>query len=170
MYRILSGWNRNSMEHAARTTVAATVSLAIAQAFGLREAYWAAISAMVATQSTLGTALKISEHRFIGTVLGSAAGVLVATQFGSSLWAFAVGVFGLGLVCALFRLDRAAYRFAGITLAIIVLVVRSQPAWVVALHRFFEVSLGILTGLAMTWVWPEGRLARGEVKQRASGK
>ena len=161
MYRIFSGLNRNSLEHAARTTVAATVSLAIAQAFQLREAYWAAISTMVVTQSTLGAALKISEHRFIGTLLGSAAGVLVATQLGSSRWTFAAGVFGLGLICALFRLDRAAYRFAGITLAVIVLVVRSQPAWVVAAHRFFEVSLGIATALVMTWVWPEGRLAGG---------
>ena len=155
MHLTLSGVNRNSLEHAVRTTVAATVSLAVARLFQFREAYWAAISTMVVTQSTLGAALTISGQRFVGTALGSVAGVLVATQLGSSLWAFAAGIFGLGLICALLQLDRAAYRFAGITLAITVLVSRNQPSWNVATHRFFEVSLGIVTGLAMTRVWPE---------------
>jgi uncharacterized membrane protein YgaE (UPF0421/DUF939 family) len=152
---IFSGLNRQTVEHAARTTVAATVSLAIARMFRLPEAYWAAISTMVVTQSTLGAAWTISGERFAGTVLGAAAGVLLANQLGSGMLAFSVGVFGLGLICAVLRLDNAAYRFAGITLAIVVLVSRSQPAWIVATHRFFEVSLGIVTGLVMTALWPE---------------
>jgi uncharacterized membrane protein YccC len=69
--------------------------------------------------------------------------------------AFAVGLVGLGLLCALLHLDRPAYRFAGITLAIIVLVPPAEPAWRMALHRFVEVSVGIAVGLAATKVWPE---------------
>lgn len=152
---IFSGLNRQTVEHAARTTVAATVSLAIARMFRLPEAYWAVIITMVVTQSTLGAALTISGQRFAGTVLGAATGVLLANQLGSRMLAFSVGVFGLGLICAVLRLDNAAYRFAGITLAIVVLVSRSQPPWIVASHRFFEVSLGIVTGLVMTALWPE---------------
>jgi uncharacterized membrane protein YgaE (UPF0421/DUF939 family) len=152
---LFSGLNRRSVEHVARTTVAATVSLAIARAFQLPEAQWAAISTMVVTQSNLGAALTISSQRFVGTALGAAAGALLATSLGSGFLAFAAGLIGLGLVCALLHLDRAAYRFAGIALAIIVLVSRSQPAWIIAAHRFFEVSLGIGTGLVMTWLWPE---------------
>jgi len=112
------GWG--GLEHAARTTVAATVSLAVARMFQLPEAQWAAISTLVVTQSTLGAALTISGQRFAGTALGAAAGGLLATYLASSALAFAIGVFGLGLVCAVLRLDRAAYRFAGITLAIVV--------------------------------------------------
>jgi len=161
---LLSGLNRETLEHALRTTVAATVSLAIARLFGLPEPQWAAISTMVVTQSTLGAALTISGERFAGTALGAAAGALLGTYLGSGMLAFAIGVFGLGLICAFLRLDRAAYRFAGITLAIVLLVSREQRVWTIAAHRFLEVSLGIAMGLAMTALWPQKSRA-----MRASG-
>jgi uncharacterized membrane protein YgaE (UPF0421/DUF939 family) len=144
-----------AMEHAVRTTVAATASLAIARAFRVPEAQWAAISTLVVMQSTLGAAWTVSLQRLAGTALGAGAGALLAARLGSSMFSFALGVFGLGLVCTVLRLDRAAYRFAGITLAIVLLVSRNQPAWMLGAHRFFEVSLGIATGLLMTAVWPE---------------
>jgi uncharacterized membrane protein YccC len=152
---LFSGLNRQSLEHAVRTTVAASASFAIARLFRLPEAEWAAVSTMVVTQSTLGAALTISGERFAGTALGAFTGGLLATYLRSGTLAFVTGLFMLGLVCPLLRLDRAAYRFAGITLAIIVLVTRSQPAVIIAAHRFFEVSLGIATGLAFTALWPE---------------
>jgi uncharacterized membrane protein YgaE (UPF0421/DUF939 family) len=149
------GLNRKALEHAARTTVAATISLAIARLFHLPEAQWAAISTMVVTQSTLGAALAISGERFAGTALGVTVGALLAPYLGSGLLAFALGIFLLGLICAVLHLDRAAYRFSGIALAIVMLVARDRPAWIIAAHRFFEVSLGIATGLVMTALWPE---------------
>jgi uncharacterized membrane protein YccC len=150
-----SGLSRSALEHAARTTVAATASFAIAAAFRLPEAHWAAISTIVVTQSTLGTALTVSGQRFVGTAMGAAAGAVLAGRLGSSMAAFAAGLLGLGVVCALLGLDRAAYRFAGITLAIIVLVPPVEIAWRIALHRFVEVSVGIAVGLAAAKLWPE---------------
>lgn len=142
------------LEHVSRTTVAATASFAIASLFKLPEAHWAAVSTIVVTQSTLGAALTVSGQRFAGTALGATAGAILATHLPRGLLPFTMGLLGLGLICAVLLLDRAAYRFAGITLAI-VLVSRSESAWMVAAHRFFEVSLGIATGLAMTALWPE---------------
>ena len=78
-----------------------------------------------------------------------------ASYFTGNLLAFAAAVFVLGLLCARFRMERTAYRYAGVTLAIIVLIPRSHAAWIVALHRFFEVSVGILVALAVVAVWPE---------------
>jgi uncharacterized membrane protein YgaE (UPF0421/DUF939 family) len=152
---LLAGLNRQALEHAVRTTVAATVSLALARLLRLPEAQWAAISAMVVTQSTLGAALTISGERFAGTALGAAAGALLGTYFGSNIVMFGAGVFALGLVCAILHLDNAAYRFAGITLATVLLVPRETAIWTIAIHRSLEVSLGIATGLAMTALWPE---------------
>ena len=60
----------------------------------------------------------------------------------------------LGIVLVPFHLERGAYRYAGITLAIINLV-PGHSGWIVALHRFFEVSVGIAVGLAFSAVWPE---------------
>jgi len=52
-------------------------------------------------------------------------------------------------------MEKTAYRYAGVTLAMIVLIPRSNVAWIVALHRFFEVSIGILVALAVVAVWSE---------------
>src|SRR6266446_625927 len=41
------------------------------------------------------------------------------------------------------------------TLAIIVLIPRSNPAWIIALHRFIEVSVGIIVALIVIGLWPE---------------
>jgi len=68
---------------------------------------------------------------------------------------FVAGIFALGLVCAFLRLDQNAYRFAGITLAIVTLVPRGATPCVIALHRFLEVSIGIAFALARSAVWPE---------------
>jgi uncharacterized membrane protein YgaE (UPF0421/DUF939 family) len=137
----------------ARTAVAATASFLLARLFGLPEAYWAPITTIVVLQSTLGAALKISGDRFIGTLLGAIAGGLLSRYFPQVWWMFALSVFFLGMLCALLRLPDS-YRFAGITLAIVMLIPHSAAAWIVALHRFIEVSVGILVGLAITVMWP----------------
>jgi uncharacterized membrane protein YgaE (UPF0421/DUF939 family) len=141
--------------HSIRTAIAATVSLVVARLFGLPEAYWAAIATLVVMQSTLGATLLISVERVAATALGALAGALLATWFTLNAFVFAVAVLVLGLLCAVFRMEKSAYRYASITLAIILLIPRSAPAWIVALHRFFEVSVGIIVALAVVAVWPE---------------
>jgi len=145
---------RADVVHAVRTTIAAVISLEIASLLKLPEAYWAAITTLIVMQSTLGAAFTISEHRFAGTALGAGLGALVATYFAPSVVWFAAGVFLLGIICSALGLDKAAYRFAGITLAIVMLVNRVKPAWVIAVHRFVEVSVGIAVGLILTALWP----------------
>ena len=147
--------NLPSVVHSIRTAIAATLSFAMARLFGLPEAYWAAIATLVVMQSTLAATLLISIERIAATALGAVTGAFVASYFAGNLLLFAVTVFVLGLLCAGFRMEKTAYRYAGVTLAIIVLIPRSHAAWIVALHRFFEVSVGILVALAVTAVWPE---------------
>ncbi len=151
----LPGLSRAGLEQAARTTLAASGSFAIAKLLALSEPHWAAISTIVVIQSAVGAALTVSRQRFLGTALGAASGAMLAALVRPDWLAFAVGLFALGLLCAAARLDRAAYRFAGITLAIIVLAPLNQQAWLTATQRFIEVSLGIAVGLAITQVWPE---------------
>jgi uncharacterized membrane protein YccC len=141
--------------HSVRTTIAAVVSLLIARLFKLPESYWAAITTLVVMQSTLGAALTVSKRRLAGTALGAAMGALLATYAGKSVAVFGVGIFVSGVICAGLHMERSAYRYAGITLAIVLLVARTQPAWIIAIHRFMEISLGIAAGLLLTAVWPE---------------
>jgi uncharacterized membrane protein YgaE (UPF0421/DUF939 family) len=141
--------------HSARTAIAAVVSVLAARLFRLPETYWSAITTLVITQSSLGAALTVSWQRFVGTALGAVVGAIVASQFGPHVLVFGTSVFILGLLCALARSDQSAYRFGGITLAIVLLVPRTGPAWQTAIHRFAEVSIGIGVALILAWVWPE---------------
>ena len=141
--------------HSLRSTIAAVGSLLVARLLRLPEAYWAVLTTIVVMQSTLGAALKPSWQRFVGDALGAVSGALVATYFGTSTIVFTIGIFVLGLVCALLGLDRSAYRFAGLTLTIVLLITRQETPWMVAFHRFAEVSVGILVGLVVSALWPE---------------
>ena len=141
--------------HPARSATGAVLALLAAKLMGFPEFWWAPVSTMVVMQSNLGSALTVSWQRWVGTALGSAGGALLASWFGANVIAYAAGVFGMGLVCAALRLDRAAYRFAAIALTIVMLVTHAESVWVVALHRFLEVSLGIAMGLLMTVLWPD---------------
>ena len=106
-------------------------------------------------QSTLSATLLISVERIAATALGAMAGALLTSYFTGNLLLFAAAVFVLGLLCAAFRMEKSAYRYASVTLAIIMLIPRSNAPWIVAVHRFFEVSVGILVALAVTAVWAE---------------
>jgi uncharacterized membrane protein YccC len=131
------------------------VSLLVARLFGLPATYWAPITTLVITQSSLGAAFAVSSQRFVGTVLGALLGGAVGGYFGPHVLVFGICVFILGLLCALARSGPTAYRFGGVTLAIVILIPRSDPAWVVAFHRFAEVSIGIGVALLLAVVWPE---------------
>jgi len=141
--------------HSVRTAVAAVASVLVARLFRLPEAYWAPITTLVITQSSLGAAFSVSWQRFIGTALGAAVGAIIASRFGPHVLLFGVGVFILGLLCAVAHSDRTAFRFGGVTLAIVLLIPRTAPAWQIAYHRFAEVSAGIVVALLFAWVWPE---------------
>ena len=150
------------LEQSLRTALAAMASTVLARALKLPEYYWAPITTFVVMQSTLGAALKASGQRFAGTALGAAAGAVLAHRFGPNVLVFGVAVVGLGVICALLRMGRAAYRFSGITLAIVMLIARNKNAWQVGADRFIEVSVGIAVGLLMTALWPERASSLGD--------
>ena len=147
--------NLPSIAHAIRTAVAATASVLIARLVQMPEAYWAAIATLVVMQSTLGATLTLSLERIVATAVGASVGALEANFFGANRVAFALAIVLIGLLSIAFRLEKTAYRYASITLAIIVLIPRSSPAWTIALHRFLEVSVGIIVALAVVALWPE---------------
>ncbi len=141
--------------HTLRTTVAAVASVLIARLLRLPESYWAAITTMIVMQSTLGAALTISRQRLVGTALGATMGALLATFAGKTVPVYGAGIFLCGVICAALHMERSAFRYAGITLTIVLLIAHTQPAWIIAVHRFIEISLGIAVGLLLTVIWPE---------------
>jgi len=147
-----------------RTAVAAVVSLLVAQLFRLPATYWAPITTLVITQSSLGAAFTVSSQRFVGTALGAVVGGIAANYLDPGALVLGACVFLLGLLCAVTRSGWSAYRFGGVTLVIVLLVPRTGPAWQVAFHRFAEVSIGIAVALMLAWVWPATEDAPAETK------
>jgi uncharacterized membrane protein YgaE (UPF0421/DUF939 family) len=142
-----------SIGYAAQTAAATVVSYLIAHLFRLPEAYWAPMSTLIVMQSTLSAALPISAQYVAGTAVGAAVGAVADVYFPSNIWAFGVTAFIIGLLCVVLRVERSAYRYASITLAIVMLVPRSSSGRLVALHRFFEVTIGIAVGLVFFGLW-----------------
>ena len=143
-----------TLRDAARAPVAAVLAMLLARLLRLPEFYWAPISAIVIIQSTIDPRI-IAWQRFAGTALGAAMGALIATVFPASpsnAWVYGGAIFLCGVICVLLRF-RGAYRFAAITLSIILLIVHTRVATIVAWHRFVEVSLGIGVALAIALLW-----------------
>jgi uncharacterized membrane protein YccC len=126
---IMARDNPPSLVLAARTAVAAVVSYLIARLFHLPEAYWAPISTVIGMGSTLGAALPVSVQHFAGTAIGAAVGAVTATYLHGSVWTFGIAVLLIGLLFAVLRVERSAYRYATTTLVIVMLVTRSTSAW-----------------------------------------
>jgi uncharacterized membrane protein YgaE (UPF0421/DUF939 family) len=123
----------------------------LARLLELPEFYWAPISTIVILLSTINP-LTLAWQRFAGTALGAALGALVASFFPPTWIVYGVSIFICGLLCSLLRLS-GAFRFAGITLTIVLLGAHLHSPWMVALHRFVEVSLGIAVALLVATVW-----------------
>jgi uncharacterized membrane protein YgaE (UPF0421/DUF939 family) len=149
---ILSAVNRDSLLDSLRTTLAAVVAMLLARILKLPEYYWAPISTIVIIQSTIPPRT-LAWQRFIGTALGAVLGSALATFFPANAIVYGVGILLCGALSFLLRIG-GAYRFAAITLSIILLIPRGRAPWIVGWHRFLEVSLGAGVALAVTTVWP----------------
>jgi uncharacterized membrane protein YccC len=170
----------SSTKQAIKTAVAGVISILVTNLFHLPQGYWAAISALIVMQSNVGATLSASRTRLAGTAVGALVGGVFMAIFGPSLTAFGLGLtgFGLGLtgfalavaiaffLCDWLRLAESQ-RLATVTVAIIMLIPATTSAWIVALHRFVEVALGIVIALAVSLVlWPNH--ARRSVRQGLS--
>jgi uncharacterized membrane protein YgaE (UPF0421/DUF939 family) len=146
------GLTREVFITAARTTIATIVALLLARSLKLPEFYWAPISTIVILLSAIPP-LTLAWQRFAGTAVGAVVGALIASYPRQNWVVYGAGIFLCGILSAVLRLG-AAYRFAAITLSIVVLITHGRPPWIVATERFIEVSLGIAVALLMTVAWP----------------
>ena len=149
---LTAGIARDSLLDSLRTAIAAVVAMLLARVSKLPGYYWAPISTIVVIQSTIPPRT-LGWLRFVGTALGAVVGAVLATFFHSTALVYGVGILLCGLISWSMRIV-GAYRFAAITLSIILLIPPMRSPWTAAWHRFLEVSLGIAVALVMTEVWP----------------
>ncbi len=145
---------KEHFRQAVKTGIAGMASIALADFFRLHEGYWAAISAVIVMQSNIGAAIGAAWSRLAGTAIGAFAGALFVVAWGANAPSFGIAVTLAVLACAFLGL-LDSYRLAGATVAIVMLSGSHDIPWLVALNRFFEVSLGVIIALLVTvFIWP----------------
>ena len=147
------GRQRDRLWLTLRMLVSAALTYALAEAFGLRQGYWAVLTAIIVTQSSVGGSLKAAIDRLAGSVCGALVGAAAALLLPSHT-PLAVGV---ALIVALAPLALLTafypnYRIAPIT-AIIVLMstgAASLGPLGYALDRVLEITVGAVVGVAVS--------------------
>jgi len=138
-----------------RVTSAALVSLVIALALHLRLPLWAVLTSIIVTQLSVGRSLKTTRDYLIGTlggaVYGGAVAILVPhTGEGALLFVLVLAVAPLAFVAAL----NPAYNAATVTAIIVLLLPLMNRGSTLdsAIDRVFEVAVGAVTGLAVSFL------------------
>src|SRR5579884_87686 len=113
---------RLQLELGLRMTAAAVLSFAAAQLLSVVQVYWAVVTAIVVTQTSLGGSLKAVIDRLVGTIGGAFWGVAVIVALPHrgvwmTLLALTVTLVPLALLVAF----RPGYRVAPLTAAIVLL-------------------------------------------------
>lgn len=154
------------IKQALKTSVAATLALYLSRFMKLPEGYWAAVGAITAMQSDLGSTIEVSINRLVGTGIGAVMGAAFLMLFSMHLWSFALGLATTILVCAL--LNRwETYRFAGVTVAIVMIIPHDISPWRVGLHRFLEFAVGIVVALLVSTVVRDERPPHREASRKS---
>lgn len=148
---------------AARITLACLGAYGVADLAGLPQSFWAVLTALLVTQSSVGGSIKAMSDRFVGTLLGGVWGVMVSLLIphhspGGMAVALLLAVGPLSFVAAL----GPAYRVTPVT-AIILLLGTSGPGispWVSAVDRVVEIGLGCVVAMAVSLMILPGRAHR----------
>ena len=159
----LRGWtalHRARLYLSLRIVVASLVTFALAHLLGLKQSYWAVLTAVIVMQASVGGAIRASIDRLIGSVGGAVWGVAVCiaiphTEVLSLALALAVAVAPLAVATAF----NPAWRIAPVTAIILLLTPTSQAVGPVAaaLQRMLEVGLGSVVAVLVAFILAPAR-------------
>jgi uncharacterized membrane protein YccC len=141
--RILGGLRQGLM-----TAAAAWISYESTKRVGLREGYWAAISAIVVMQANLDDTRHSALDRFIGTAIGGVIAWACALCWQGHVGIYALAVAFTVFCCWIANVSNAG-RLAAVAVTVIVLIPRDEPIWQIAVFRFLEVSWGIAVAIGI---------------------
>jgi uncharacterized membrane protein YgaE (UPF0421/DUF939 family) len=150
---------RSSFEFAAKAGVATALSISLAHLLGLQDAYWAGISAVVATAGTLGASVGAAISRITATVVGLIVGLGALALPVTGTIASGLTVFVALLILPVLSLDAGARLGAATTL--LVTAIPGDQAVGDALARGANVPLGCAVAVVVGLVVFPRRAAAG---------
>lgn len=135
---------------ALRASVAAGLSLAIAQWLKLQFPIYALIAAIIVTDLSPSESTRLGLARLVANLVGAACGATVSMLLPDTSWAFGLSILLAMLSCHLLRTPDVA-RVAGYTSAIVALSYGSDP-WNHAFYRAIETGLGICVAWSISYI------------------
>jgi uncharacterized membrane protein YgaE (UPF0421/DUF939 family) len=117
----------------------------------LPENYWAPISAIVVLYPNHDATKKAAADRFMGTIMGALVGWASAAWWHQNVLLYGVAVLVAVALCYFLRMENAS-RLCAVTVTVITIIPRAEPAHLIAFHRFVEVSYGAACALGYTAV------------------
>lgn len=149
---------------ASRTMAACLLALLAALLLQLQEPWWAVITAFVIAQRDARATLGRSLDRVLGTVLGAAAGYVMAA-FADDHLTFAL-LTATMVAAALYGQERVRHGYAmllaGITVVLVLFgsLVTPAASLAIAVYRALEIGLGVTVASVIEAIWSEpGRAA-----------
>jgi uncharacterized membrane protein YccC len=133
------------------SATAAIIAYLPTRPLGLREGFWASITAIAVVQSELGATQSSARDQFAGAAIGGLFSAIIVTLAGQHLGPYALAVVLSMLACWLLNISSAA-RLAGSTATIIMLVPHQGSAEGMVLSRIAEVAWGVTAGIAIVWI------------------
>jgi uncharacterized membrane protein YgaE (UPF0421/DUF939 family) len=149
------------------SATAAIIAYLPTKPLGLREGFWASITAIAVVQSELGATRSSARDQFAGAAIGGLFSAIIVTYEGQHLGPYALAVVLSMLTCWLFNISSAA-RLAGSTATIVMLVPHQGTAEWMMLSRIAEVAWGVTAGIAIVWIVNKVEHAAGKKRTPAA--
>ncbi len=155
----------SQVRHALRVGIAAVSTLIIAELFKLEQGYWAVISAIIVMHATMGRSLTAGWARILGTAVGATLSAIAVMLLGDTPLSLGLAIFLTLLVCAYLTYLHEAFRMAGVTAGIVILVGAGEASIVhTAFVRFLEISLGVAVAMVVSMFVLPSRATAGLLK------
>lgn len=161
--------NATEAKIAFKTGLAASISLIIGLTYSklfdrpdmLVSGLWCVMAAIVVMQAHLGGTYKAAWVRFLGVLIGSAAGAVFIRLIGEGPISLGFSVFFTIVICALLNI-KDSFRIAGLSTAVVIIMGGLHPQfdpWLFGFYRFVDSCIGIFVAVVIArLVWPEKAL------------
>jgi uncharacterized membrane protein YccC len=132
--RELAAWkaSRARVTFGAEAVLSVVLSVALANALGLSDTWWAAISGFAVMQTSFAGSVQRAVHRIMGTVIGAALGTMVGPWLGDRPWLFVPALGAIGGI-AVYRANGSKAAYAWILGGVTALMVTYEA------HKFASV-------------------------------
>jgi len=135
---------------ALRASVAAALSLAIAQTLKLEFPIYAFIAAVIVTDLTPSQSRALGLRRMAATAVGAVCGAALTPYLSNGPWSLGAGILIAMLACHVVG-ARDGARVAGYICGIVILDHSHEP-WTYAFYRFIETVIGVAVAWMISYV------------------